>query len=64
VQICKLIKMANTRSRAGAGPSSSTVRQTIVETVEAPRLEGITTADFVKFKQDREVYERRIAEKN
>ena len=43
---------------------AGTVRQTIVETLEAPRLTGITTADFVQFKQRREVYERRVSEKN
>lgn len=45
------------------GNSDDTVRQTIVETLEAPRLRGIETSDFVTFKQKREVYERRVQEK-
>ena len=53
-----------TRGRNGPDGNSSTVKQTIVETLEAPRLNGISTQDFVKFKQDREIYERRAAEKN
>ena len=40
------------------------VRQTIVETIAAPRLTGITTRDFVVFKEAREIYERRVKEKN
>lgn len=32
--------------------------------MEAPRLAAISTADFVSFKHGREVYERRVAEKN
>lgn len=40
------------------------MKQTIVETVEAPRLEGLSVAGFAKFKEDRDVYERCIAEKN
>ena len=58
--------MTNTRSQGqrvlGDGSLASTVRQTIVETIEAPRLLGLSTGDFVKFKNDRELYERRIAE--
>ena len=45
---------------AGAG----TVCQTIVETLEASRLTSITTEAFVKFKQNRATYERRVQEKN
>lgn len=41
-----------------------TIRQTIVETIEAPRLSGIKTEDFVRFKQKREIYVRRVNEKN
>lgn len=44
--------------------ATETVRQTIVESVEAPRLKDISTEDFVLFKEKREVYERQIAEKN
>jgi len=43
---------------------ASAIRQTIVETLDAPRLGGITTEDFVLFKQKREVYERRVMEKS
>lgn len=39
---------------------SKTVRQTIVETIEAPRLTGIKTTDFVNFKEKFETYERLI----
>ena len=42
----------------------TTVRQTIVETLEAPRLSGVSTEDFVKFKNAREIYERRLEAKN
>eukprot|EP00171_Calliarthron_tuberculosum_P002686 IDg2686t1 len=42
---------------------ASTIRQTIIETIEAPRLSDITTASFVLFKQKREIYERVITEK-
>ena len=41
-----------------------TVRQTIVETFEAPRLNGIDTADFVVFQQTRALYERNTTEDN
>ena len=54
----------STRVRSGPDGNSSTVKQTIVETLEAPRLNGISTQDFVKFKQDRAIYERRAAKKN
>ena len=43
---------------------SGTVKQTIVESVEAPRLTDISTSDFVAFAQGREVYERQGEEKN
>lgn len=56
--------MSETRRRIGSSAASSRIRQTIVETVEAPRLEGITITGFVKFKHDRAMYERRIEEKN
>ena len=51
-----------TARTAAAGPD--TVHQTIVELVEAPRLKGIGTEEFVQYKQIREVYECRIKEKN
>ena len=41
-----------------------TVRQTIVETLEAPRLCGIRTEDIVQFKEKRLVYERKVAAKS
>ena len=43
---------------------ASTVRQTIVETLEAPRLTGITTECFARFREERAIYERRVLEKN
>ena len=42
----------------------STIRQTIVETLEAPRLLGIEIRDFVEFREKRKLYERRLKEKN
>ncbi|PXF44743.1 hypothetical protein BWQ96_05502 [Gracilariopsis chorda] len=58
--------MSNSENVAGSGPETptDTVRQTIIESVEAPRLRDISTEDFVLFKQKLEVYERQIAEKN
>lgn len=44
-------------------PKKDTVKQTIVETIEAPRLEDINVRDFVAFKESRAIYERRISEK-
>ena len=46
------------------GGRNDTVKQTIVETVEVPRLNDKGTSDFVKFKIAREAYERIINEKN
>lgn len=43
---------------------SKTVKQTIVETIEAPRLSGIETTDFVTFREKRANYERLLTEKN
>lgn len=48
----------------GTKKSDSRVPQTIVETLEAPRLNGISTEDFVSFMQKREIYERRVTEKS
>ena len=44
--------------------TQATACQTIVETLEAPRLLGIQIHDFVEFREKRSVYERRPAEKN
>ena len=41
-----------------------TKNQTIVDTIMAPRLIGVTYADFMKFKEAHEVYEREVDEKN
>ena len=41
-----------------------TVKQTIVETIEAPRLENFEVPDLVTFKEKRLVYERRVSQKN
>ena len=49
---------------ASSAGDAETVRQTIVETIEAPRLKDIGTESFVEFKRRREIYERQIAEKN
>ena len=50
--------------QATSGNKTDTVRQTIVETIEARIICGIKTEDFVLFRQGREIYERRISEKN
>ena len=44
--------------------SHEVVRQTIVESLEAPMLQGITVAHCVAFRRNREIYERKVAEKN
>ena len=44
--------------------TAQTVKQTVVETLEAPRLLCTETQDFVKFKEAREVYERLVNEKS
>jgi len=46
------------------GNRGDTVRQTIVETIEAPRLRDVSTSDFVEFQERREIYERQVSEKN
>ena len=51
-----------TKTKAKA--DASTVRQTIMEILEAPRLTGTTTDAFEKLKQSRTIYERRLQEKN
>ena len=43
--------------------TNSTVKQTIVESFEAPRLQGIDIKDFVSFKEKREIYDRKVKEK-
>ena len=44
--------------------ASVTVKQTIVESLEAPRLTGIDVKDFVRFRELRSIYERKLAEHN
>ena len=44
--------------------ASNTVKQTIVANIEAPRLKGVATADFVEFMRERKIYELAIQEKN
>ena len=57
-----------TQTRSAAEEASKkegeTVPQTIVETIEALGLNGLKTEDFVQFKEKREVYVRRVNEKN
>ena len=43
---------------------NDTIKQTIIETIEAPRLENIIVRDSVAFKESRIIYERRISKKN
>lgn len=40
------------------------IRQTIISTIEAPRLRGVSTKHFIDFKKRRELYEKQIEEKN
>ena len=47
----------------GEKDSDETVRQTIVETLEAPMLKGVSTEEFVRFKRSRHLYEKKMAEK-
>ena len=44
--------------------SNETVKQTIVETLEALWLTGIDISDFVSFKERREIYETKVTEKS
>lgn len=45
-------------------PPADTVKQTIVETIEAPRLTNIDGSDFVTFTESDSIYEKKIEEKN
>ena len=47
-----------------AKPCDETVKQTIVETLEAPVLRGVCTEHFAAFKRARELYEQKLEEKN
>lgn len=49
---------------ANIAKSSTNVRQTIISSVEAPRLRGVSTNHFIDFKKRREIYEMQIVEKN
>eukprot|EP00737_Agarophyton_chilense_P000949 gb/GEZJ01001057.1/.p1 GENE.gb/GEZJ01001057.1/~~gb/GEZJ01001057.1/.p1 ORF type:complete len:583 (-),score=92.79 gb/GEZJ01001057.1/:1849-3597(-) len=44
--------------------NSTTVRQTIISNLEAPRLQGVATKHFTYFLKLRELYEKQISEKN
>lgn len=44
--------------------SKATVRQTIVSSIEAPKLCGLSTKHFIEFRKLRELYEKQIKEKN
>ena len=39
-------------------------RSSLVETIEAPRLKGVSTSDFVQFEEQRKLYERKVQEKS
>jgi len=45
-------------------PQPTTVKETVVETVEAPRLTDIQVSEFVTLKPKRATYERHASEKN
>lgn len=51
--------MESVTAKAGA----STVRQTIVTSLEAPQLEGVGTKACILFVKKRKLHERRIEEK-
>lgn len=44
--------------------NGTTVRQTIVSSIEAPKLRGVSTKHFIEFRKNRELYEKQINEKN
>lgn len=52
------------KQRSAIGSRDAAVRQTILETLEAPRFCGISTEEFVDLKTKREFYEGRVKEKN
>lgn len=56
--------MCLTEPKNTCGAKGETVRQTIFETVGAPRLVDINATDFVTFKEKRSIFERMIKEKN
>lgn len=41
----------------------STIKETVIRCVEAPRLKGVSTRNFIEFKRLRELYEKQIEEK-
>lgn len=62
--LTKMPPWATRRTTSTNAHDGSTVRQTIVKTLEAPRLIDIASADFVAFKQKRTICERRVQEKS
>lgn len=56
--------MAGPKKAGGRSRRVETVRQTILESVEAPHLTDVTTGDFVRFKERSSVYERQVVEKD
>ena len=47
-----------------SGQRTGRIRQTIIHTLEAPMLQGISLQHFVDFKRKRDLYELRVEEKN
>lgn len=41
----------------------NTFKETIIRCIEAPRLKGISTRHFIEFKRLRDLYEKRLKEK-
>eukprot|EP00171_Calliarthron_tuberculosum_P000949 IDg949t1 len=44
--------------------SGSTVKQTMLVGLEAPKLKNLSITDFIEFKRKRKVYEETVEEKN
>lgn len=42
----------------------ATVRETVINCIEAPRLKGLSTGEFIEFKKLRDLYEKQIEEKS
>ena len=47
---------SESEDRGARGTGEETVRQTIVESLEAPRLKDVSTKDFSLFREKREEY--------
>lgn len=44
--------------------NNGTVRETVISCLEAPRLKGVSTRQFIEFKRLRDLYEKQVEEKS